>query len=248
MKSTMQRRALLGALALIIAGAGLPGCTRKPATQAVPAGATVLALGDSLTSGVGASADTAYPTLLAARTGWNVINAGVSGNTSAQALERLPDLLQAHRPALVIVSIGGNDFLRRLSPETTRTNLRGIGEQARASGAQVLVSISASIPAIDIGGQCLQTVHASVLPLAEVLAIAATISSAAGKKMPASAQPLRYSFDMGAEADRVEAAVAKVLADGLRTADLLGPDGGTPTTTVPPRTAGMSATSKASVI
>jgi len=139
MKSTMQRRALLGALALIIAGAGLPGCTRKPATQAVPAGATVLALGDSLTSGVGASADTAYPTLLAARTGWNVINAGVSGNTSAQALERLPDLLQEHRPALVIVSIGGNDFLRRLSLETTRTHLRLIGEQANGSGAQVLL-------------------------------------------------------------------------------------------------------------
>ena len=139
MKSTMQRRALLGALVLLAAGAGLPGCDRKPATQPVPAGATVLALGDSLTSGVGASADTAYPTLLAARTGWNVINAGVSGNTSAQALERLPALLQEHRPALVIVSIGGNDFLRRLPLETTRTNLRRIGEQARASGAQVLL-------------------------------------------------------------------------------------------------------------
>ena len=139
MKSTMQRRALLGAMLLITAGAGLPGCSRKPATQPVPAGATVLALGDSLTSGVGASADAAYPTLLAARTGWNVINAGVSGNTSAQALERLPALLQEHRPALVIVSIGGNDFLRRLPLETTRTNLRRIGEQARASGAQVLL-------------------------------------------------------------------------------------------------------------
>ena len=99
----------------------------------------MLALGDSLTSGVGASADAAYPTLLAARTGWNVINAGVSGNTSAQALERLPALLQEHRPALVIVSIGGNDFLRRLPLETTRTHLRRIGEQARASGAQVLL-------------------------------------------------------------------------------------------------------------
>ena len=55
------------------------------------------------------------------------------------ALERLPALLQEHRPALVIVSIGGNDFLRRLSLETTRTHLRRIGEQARASGAQVLL-------------------------------------------------------------------------------------------------------------
>jgi 3-isopropylmalate dehydrogenase len=42
---------------------------------------------------------------------------------------------------------------------------------------------------------------------------------------------LRYSFDMGAEADRVEAAVAKVLADGLRTADLMGPEGGSPIST-----------------
>lgn len=65
MKPTIDRRALLGALVLLAAGAGLPGCSRKPATQPVPAGATVLALGDSLTSGVGASADTAYPTLLA---------------------------------------------------------------------------------------------------------------------------------------------------------------------------------------
>ena len=110
MKSTIDRRALLGAW-LVHAGSGrrAAGCSRKPATQPVPAGATVLALGDSLTSGVGASADTAYPPC------WQpapagVINAGVSGNTSAQALERLPALLQEHRPALVIVSIGGNDF------------------------------------------------------------------------------------------------------------------------------------------
>ena len=108
MKSTMQRRALLGALALIIAGAGLPGCGRKPATQPVPAGATVLALGDSLTSGVGASADTAYPTLLAARTGWNVINAGVSGNTSAQAPQKvIAPNAHDHQRGLVFLQQGG---------------------------------------------------------------------------------------------------------------------------------------------
>ena len=134
------RRALLAALA----GTGwlvpLAGCGRRaPPSQAVPPGATVLALGDSLTSGVGASAETAYPAVLRRLTGWNVVNGGVSGDTSAQALERLPALLQAHRPVLVIVGIGGNDFLRRQSGSATRANIARICTEARGSGAQVLL-------------------------------------------------------------------------------------------------------------
>lgn len=125
---------------LALALAPLAACGRKaPRAQAVPAGATVLALGDSLTSGVGASADTAYPAVLQQLTGWKVLNGGVSGDTSAQALARLPGLLQQHQPALVIVSIGGNDFLRRHDPNATRTRVREICEQARAGGAQVLL-------------------------------------------------------------------------------------------------------------
>ena len=135
----LQRRALLASLAAL-ALAPLTGCGRKPArAQAVPAGATVLALGDSLTSGVGASPDTAYPAVLQRLTGWRVVNGGVSGDTSAQALARLPALLKTHAPALVIVSIGGNDFLRRQSASATRANIERICQDARASGAQVLL-------------------------------------------------------------------------------------------------------------
>ncbi|MFN9474036.1 arylesterase [Acidovorax sp.] len=120
--------------------APLAGCGRKPPrAQAIPSGATVLALGDSLTSGVGASADSAYPAVLQRLTGWKVVNGGISGDTSAQALQRLPDLLQQHQPALVIVGIGGNDFLRRQSASATRANVRQICELARAAGAQVLL-------------------------------------------------------------------------------------------------------------
>jgi len=137
--SQVRRRALLASLAAM-ALAPLAACGRKPPrAQALPAGATVLALGDSLTSGVGASADTAYPAVLQRLTGWKVVNGGVSGDTSAQALARLPGLLQQHQPALVIVSIGGNDFLRRQSSATTRTNVQRICADARASGAQVLL-------------------------------------------------------------------------------------------------------------
>ena len=140
---TLQRRvALTRGLALAGASAlgALAACgKRKPLGRVVPAGSRVLALGDSLTFGTGATPETSYPTVLAAMSGWQVINAGVPGDTSAQALERLPALLQEHTPALVLVSIGGNDLLRRLPEADTRANLQRICELAQGAGAQVLL-------------------------------------------------------------------------------------------------------------
>ncbi|RQO82799.1 GDSL-type esterase/lipase family protein [Acidovorax sp. FJL06] len=134
--SPLSRRWLL----LAAGAAALAACGRKaPRAQLVPADATVLALGDSLTSGVGASADTAYPAVLQRLTGWKVVNGGISGDTSAQALDRLPGLLHRHQPALVIVSIGGNDFLRRQNAAATRANVLRICSEARSGGAQVLL-------------------------------------------------------------------------------------------------------------
>ena len=109
------------------------------AGRKVAAGAPVLALGDSITFGTGATPETSYPSVMAKLTGWNVINAGVSGDTSAQALTRLPALLQEHSPQLVLVSIGGNEFLRRQPEAETRANVSRICELSVASGAQVLL-------------------------------------------------------------------------------------------------------------
>ena len=132
------RTLALGAAALL--GTALAGCGRSQGkAQPVPAGSTVLALGDSLTYGTGASAETSYPTVLAELTGWNVVNAGVPGDTSAQALARLAALLAEHRPKLVIVSIGGNDFLRKLPESDTRANVHAACKLALESGAQVLL-------------------------------------------------------------------------------------------------------------
>jgi acyl-CoA thioesterase I len=133
--TSTRRRWLLATLATTA------GCGRRAAnaTNALPAGASVLALGDSITAGVGAGAEAAYPAQLAALTGWNVVNGGVSGDTSVEALQRLPSLLAEHRPALVIVSIGGNDFLRRVGAAQTETNLRAIVAAVRAAQAQVLL-------------------------------------------------------------------------------------------------------------
>ncbi len=128
-------------LALISATAMLAACGKKstPKAQPVAAGSTVLALGDSLTSGVGTSSATAYPAMLHELTGWQVVNGGLSGDTSAQALARLPALLSEHKPALVIVSIGGNDFLRQMSAGSAKSNIREICSAATASGAQAML-------------------------------------------------------------------------------------------------------------
>jgi acyl-CoA thioesterase-1 len=140
---TLQRRVALTrgvALAGAFALGAFSGCGRRTTLgRVVPAGSTVLALGDSLTFGTGATPETSYPAVLAQLSGWQIVNAGVPGDTSAQALERLPALLREHEPALVLVSIGGNDLLRRLPEADTRARLQRICELAQGAGAQVLV-------------------------------------------------------------------------------------------------------------
>ncbi|MFA9286932.1 GDSL-type esterase/lipase family protein [Comamonas sediminis] len=138
------RRHSLRRLALLplwgLTTAGLAACSKKaPLATALPAGATVLALGDSLTQGVGASAAQSYPQLLAERTGWNVINAGISGETSSQIAQRLPQLLQAHQPALVIVCAGGNDWLRRQSAQAAQAQIASMLQQCKAQNIPVLL-------------------------------------------------------------------------------------------------------------
>jgi acyl-CoA thioesterase I len=136
----VKRRALI-LVGVLAAALALGACGRKQPLvgAAVPAGSTVLALGDSITFGTGADSAAAYPAQLAALTGWNVVNAGVPGNSAAQAAERLPALLAEHKPALVLISAGGNDFLRRVPAAETETALRGAVAAARGAGTQVLL-------------------------------------------------------------------------------------------------------------
>lgn len=108
----------------------------------------ILALGDSLTAGYGLEAADSYPAVLEARLnelGWRVkvINAGVSGDTSAGGLARLGWALGAvpgGKPDIVIVALGANDALRGLDPATLRQNLDAIIRQCQAAGARVLLA------------------------------------------------------------------------------------------------------------
>ncbi len=138
----LTRRRFLALAATLAAAA----CTKTARQAAISRGSTVLALGDSLTYGYGAPPEAAYPVRLAAITGWTVVNGGVSGDTSAQALARLPALLK-RAPKLVLLGIGGNDFLRRVLESDTR---RHIGETiAAVQGAGVsLVLIAEPKPSL----------------------------------------------------------------------------------------------------
>lgn len=132
----ISRRLLAAGIALGL----LAACGKtSPRPTALPAGSRVLALGDSLTAGVGAAEGEDFPSLLADLTGWQVINAGVSGDTSEQALARLAELLAAHQPQLVIIGLGGNDFLRQIEVQRTRQALTAVIEECRSAHAQPLL-------------------------------------------------------------------------------------------------------------
>jgi acyl-CoA thioesterase-1 len=104
----------------------------------------IAVLGDSLTAGFGVAKDEAFPALLQARLqregyDYRVVNAGVSGDTSAGGLRRVDWILKA-KPDLVVVALGGNDGLRGQSPAALRDNLESIITRLRGAGAQVLLA------------------------------------------------------------------------------------------------------------
>jgi len=103
----------------------------------------IVALGDSLTAGLGVARDEAYPALLEARLrragfAYRVVNAGVSGDTTAGGLRRLDWVLRS-RPEVVIVALGTNDGLRGQPVAALRDNLTAIVTRLRESGTRVLL-------------------------------------------------------------------------------------------------------------
>ena len=114
-----------------------PGCGNETRLPPLQPGAVVLAFGDSITAGLGAGPGEDFPARLAAATGWQVVNAGVSGDTAREARERLAPLLAKWQPELVIVELGGNDFLRQTPAARVGGYLREIVRDAQAAGAGV---------------------------------------------------------------------------------------------------------------
>lgn len=102
-------------------------------------GDVIVAFGDSITYGFGVKASEAYPALLGERLGVEVVNAGQSGDTTATSLERLDDDVLGLEPRLVIVELGGNDFLNKVPKEETFRNMDRIVSACVDTGAMVVM-------------------------------------------------------------------------------------------------------------
>jgi acyl-CoA hydrolase len=197
--------ALAAVLALVLAG-----CGERPRHTAVPAGATVVALGDSLTYGTGADAASSFPSALAALTAWNVVNAGVPGETAAQGCDRLPGLIAEHRPALVLVLLGGNDFLRRRPDAEVKDALAACAASARDAATTLVLM---PVPRLGMSGLSDAPLYAEASRTLGVPLVDAGLSEFLGQSA------------MRADAIHLNAAgyraMAERVAQGLRAAGLL---------------------------
>ena len=132
----MKRRNFLALLTMPLL---LGACGKAKKLPAIAPGKPVLAFGDSVTFGTGAERGEGWPTLLGRQTGWQIVNAGIPGDTAEAGLRRFAPLLEQHQPALVLIEIGGNDFLRRRDPKAVKEDLRGMIRAAHKQGAQVVL-------------------------------------------------------------------------------------------------------------
>jgi acyl-CoA thioesterase-1 len=128
-------------IAVVLAGLAVFWLFRSGGPRAArpTAGQTIVAFGDSLVEGRGATPGHDFVSVLSQRLGVPIINAGRSGDTAGAALSRLDQAVLARNPRVVIVLLGGNDYLRRVPREETFGYLATIVERIRQRGAAVLL-------------------------------------------------------------------------------------------------------------
>lgn len=108
-------------------------------TSLLPKETVVVAFGDSLTYGTGASQAQSYPAQLSKMVGVPVINLGIPGERSAEGLRRLPAILEKHKPHILLLCHGGNDILQKLDLDKTKDNLEQMIHLAQARGTTVVL-------------------------------------------------------------------------------------------------------------
>ena len=137
---TFRSHFILSWLVLLLAGCGHDDYRNIRNLRS--AGEAIICFGDSLTEGVGADADAGqdYPSELSRQLGFPILNAGHRGDTTAQALERLSDSVLHGNPRLMIVLLGGNDFLRQLPRSESKKNLAEIVRRIQMQGAMVAIA------------------------------------------------------------------------------------------------------------
>jgi acyl-CoA thioesterase-1 len=237
--SALRACLLLGfACALLV-----PGLVRADVVDSVGPGAApgdaapsarVVVLGDSISAAYGMDLEQGWVAILAQRLSGSkadteFVNASISGDTSAGGLRRLPALLEAHRPEVLILELGGNDGLRGYPTQRLRDNLTAMAELGRAAGARVVI-LPMEIPP-NYGPRYTSAFRASFREAAEAsgarlgpflldgIATDPALMQADGIHPTVEAQPLI--------ADLLEPVIAPLLADSRGTAvrDRRAPEG-----------------------
>jgi acyl-CoA thioesterase-1 len=134
-----RKKLLISLLLAIVTSALLMACSSSAKLPRLASDAIILAFGDSLTFGTGATLTESYPAILERLVGRRVVNSGVPGEVTGEGLSRLPEVLEREKPALLILCHGGNDLLRRLNQQQTASNLRAMIRLARERGIAVVV-------------------------------------------------------------------------------------------------------------
>ena len=132
------RRVFISVVAALLLSLGAVGCGSS-GNPTAPAGVTVVALGDSITAGIGTSGNNDYVSRLSSRTGVSIINAGRSGDTTGDALNRLDSAVLSRNPDIVIVFLGGNDVLQGVAVQTRVNNITTIVQRIRQAAAAVIL-------------------------------------------------------------------------------------------------------------
>ncbi len=191
--------------AIVLFSSLLVACDDPPRYPALAPGATVLAFGDSITHGTGARKGEDYATRLAQRSGWEIVNAGIPGDTAGAAKARIEALLRETVPALVIVELGGNDFLQRRPEHEIKEDLRIIVQRVRASAAMpVLIGVpEVSIVRASLGSLSDAPIYAELAEEEDVLLVADILAGVLS--------------DASLRADRIHpnAEGYRILADGI---------------------------------
>lgn len=152
-KSSVYRFVLLSAVVLVAAAIVWQTVFRhQPVANVPPRNSVIVALGDSLTAGTGASPGKDYPSQLAQLLKHPVVNRGVPGDTTSDARARLERDVLALQPGIVIVILGGNDYLRHVDSHVVERNLSEIIERVQNDGAVVVLGeIRGVLPTGDYG-------------------------------------------------------------------------------------------------
>jgi acyl-CoA thioesterase-1 len=124
----------------------LAGCVKREVKNIASSGKNIICFGDSITFGYGVAQGEDYPTVLSKMVSLPVINSGIDGETSSDALQRMETDVLKKDPLLVIIEFCGNDFLEKIPLETTVHNIREMVKRAQARKAMVaIVDISSGL-------------------------------------------------------------------------------------------------------